>query len=173
MKRNRSVGVSLMVLALGVLGTGLVVAQDTEPEDVVTSTVPASTFAEKVAANLGVTVEELEAAYASARLQQIDEAVAGELLTEEQAEELKLRLESQTAMQQLIDDAVASGEISQEMADLLNCQRKEQQSASGRSFQLGRGGASRRGDLGEFSRDADQDGETGPRSDGRFCNGRF
>ena len=173
MKRNRIVGVSLMVLALGVLGTGLAVAQDTEPEDAVTSTVPASTFLEKVAANLGVTVEELETAYASARLQQIDEAVASGLLTEEEAQELKLRLESGTAMQELIDDAVASGEISQEMADLLNRQTRVQRTASRMSFQLGRGGASRRGVLGEFSWDADQDGDAGRRSDGRACDGHF
>ena len=118
-KRNRVLGLGLMVLVLGLVGTGLVVAQDGIAEDVVSATVPTTTFLEKVAANLGVTVDELAAAFEAARLEGIDEAVASGLLTEEEAEALKLRLESQTTMQELIDDAFASGEISQEMADLL------------------------------------------------------
>ena len=51
---------------------------------------------------------------------EVDEAVAGGLLTEEQGQSLKLQVESRGTMQELIDEALASGEISQEMADLLS-----------------------------------------------------
>lgn len=91
--------------------------------------VATSRFPEKVGANLGVTIDALEAACA---------AVGGSLM--EEGDALKLRIKARSTTQELIDEALAAGESLADIAGALNEQ------SAGRSllgttggFQAGQG----------------------------------
>lgn len=73
----------------------------------------------KVAANLGVSTDELVAAFAQARLEMIDEAVAAGQITEEQAQEMKDRIAARQALRGVFDQAIEEGKITQDQLALL------------------------------------------------------
>lgn len=89
----------------------------------------------KVAANLGVSVEELVGAFLDARLEMIDEAVAAGRITEEQAQAMKARIEARQALREVLDQAVKEGKITPNQLTLLR----------GRAGILDRGGGDPRG----------------------------
>jgi hypothetical protein len=78
--------VGIVAVSAGLFGS---VAQAQEPE--ADKGARHAAFQEKVAANLGITVAELEAAQKAARDEMIDEALAAGRITTEQAEKLKSR----------------------------------------------------------------------------------
>ncbi len=73
----------------------------------------------KVAANLGVAVDDLVAAFTKARVELIDEAVAAGRITAEQAEEMKARMEARQALRGVFADALAEGKITQDQLALV------------------------------------------------------
>ena len=73
----------------------------------------------KVAANLGVSVEDLVSAFTKARVELIDEAVVAGRITEEKAQEMKARMEARQALRGLFADALAQGKITQDQLSLL------------------------------------------------------
>lgn len=72
-----------------------------------------------MAANLGVSVDDLVAAFTKARMELIDEAVAAGRITPEQAEELKNRIEARQALRDVMEEAIASGKITPEQLQYL------------------------------------------------------
>ncbi len=103
------------VAALAVAAVAFVVVGQTGATSV---TPRRDAFLEKVAAHLGVSVDDLVAAFEKARFEQIDEAVAAGKITPEQAEALKARIEARKALREVLDEALASGKITQEQLDL-------------------------------------------------------
>lgn len=73
----------------------------------------------KVAANLGVSVDDLVAAFTKARMELIDEAIAAGEITPEEAEELKNRIEARQALRDVMEEAIASGKITPEQLQYL------------------------------------------------------
>lgn len=73
----------------------------------------------KVAANLGVSTDDLVAAFTKARIELIDEAVAEGKITAEQAQAMKDRLEARRALRDVMAEAIASGKITPEQLTLL------------------------------------------------------
>ncbi len=76
-------------LSVGIVAVGVVGAQEGSED----GGRPGDEFIAKTAENLGVTVEELTAAMTDARFDMIDEKGAGGTLTEEQAADIKERIE--------------------------------------------------------------------------------
>lgn len=90
MKQLWKIGIVVVaVLAIASAATGIVVAQ-TEGE----AASHKDDFVAKLAENLGITQEELEAAIRETQLELLDEAVADGRITEEQAAEIRERIES-------------------------------------------------------------------------------
>ncbi len=116
-KRVWAIGIVALLSALTV--AGLVLAQEDESAAEPSGAIASSTLLDKVAANLGISVDTLVAAFEDARLQSIDEALAAGQITEEQATALKQRIETRQTMRNLVDQALANGEITQEQADLM------------------------------------------------------
>lgn len=114
-KRARALVIGA-VAALAVAAVAFVVVGQT---GAISATPRREAFLEKVAAHLGVSVDDLVAAFEKARLEQIDEAVAAGKITPEQAEALKARLEARKALREVLDEALASGKITPEQLDLL------------------------------------------------------
>lgn len=73
----------------------------------------------KVAANLGVSVDDLVTAFSKARLEMIDEAVAAGRITAEQAQQMKDRIEARQALRDVFAEAVAEGKITPDQLALL------------------------------------------------------
>lgn len=90
MNRTLRIGAVLIAaLLLGGAATGLVLAQDGDgPGSGISS------FISKLAENLGITEEELDAAIDETQLEIVDEAVAEGKLTEDQAGNIRERIES-------------------------------------------------------------------------------
>ncbi|HAF71292.1 MAG: Uncharacterized protein XD60_1798 [Acetothermia bacterium 64_32] len=105
--------VVLTALAAATVAGALVFGQADE------DTPLSGTFLGKVAENLGVSVEELLSAITQARLAEIDEALEEGLITEEQANLLRERLEAFQAELKLIEEALAEGKITQDQAELM------------------------------------------------------
>lgn len=122
MNQKRTIRVVATVAAVAALiAVGvLVLAEPSGTTATPTSAATTTSFAAKVAKNLGIDEARLEAAIESAREQEIDEALAAGRITEEQASAMKERLAAQKAIDSLIADGVASGKITQEQADLLD-----------------------------------------------------
>jgi len=119
--RKRTFSIAAIVLLAAGLAAGLALAQDSEDvAEVTESEATETTFIARVAANLGVEESALTDAMELARIQEIDEAVADGRLTEEQADEMKARIEARQAMKDVIENAIASGELTEEQAELLN-----------------------------------------------------
>ena len=72
----------------------------------------------KLAANLGVSVDDLVAAFKKTRLDLIDEAVAAGKITAEQAQAMKDRMEAREALRDVMEEAIASGKITREQLEL-------------------------------------------------------
>ena len=89
MKRIMILGGVLAALAVGIVAVAGAGAQEDTPEDN-----PGDHYVELLAGNLGVTVEELEAALTQSHLDLIDEKVADGSITEEEAAEIIERIES-------------------------------------------------------------------------------
>jgi polyhydroxyalkanoate synthesis regulator phasin len=87
MKRLLSLGAVVAVLALGALALGGVVTSAQEGDS------PIGTFFSKLADKLGVSEEEMNTAVQEVQSDMIDEAVAEGTLTEDQAAQLRDRLE--------------------------------------------------------------------------------
>ncbi len=87
MKRLLMILAAVVVLAVGAVAVGGVATSAQEGDG------PIGTLLGKVAEKLGVTEDELEAAFQEARDETIDEAVADGRLTEEQAARLRERVE--------------------------------------------------------------------------------
>ncbi len=85
---KRLVLVGVLVLVLGLLGAGTVLAQQGGDDGG-----PVRTFIAKVATKLGVSEEQLQGAITEARQEMLDEAVAEGRLTPEQAERLRERVD--------------------------------------------------------------------------------
>lgn len=147
-KRNTGLWIGVTVLAAALIGAGVVFAQDAGIDE--TIAVPTSTLQEKVAANLGISVDELNDAVTAAHLESLDEAVVAGRLTEEQAEQMRLRIEAQQSLQDLIEQGLTDGELTQEEADLLTQRGRGGPMLGARPF-AGRG----------FETPADEDGACG------------
>ncbi|HPD06855.1 MAG TPA: DUF2680 domain-containing protein [Candidatus Bipolaricaulis sp.] len=76
----------------------------------------------KVAANLGVSVDDLVAAFTAARLEMIDEAVAAGEITAEQAQVMKERIEARQALRVVLAEAIEDGKITRDQLALLRGQ---------------------------------------------------
>jgi len=119
-RRKTGLWIGIVVLTAALIGAGVVFAQEAaEATGDEPMTVAESTFQEKVAAHLGISVDELNGAIVAAHLESIDEAVAAGRLTEEQAAQARLRIEAQQSLQDLIEQGLASGELTEDEADLL------------------------------------------------------
>jgi hypothetical protein len=117
--RRKTLLIASLVLLAGGLAAGFALAQEsTEGAEVVAET-SEMTFLGRVAANLGIEESALVEAMELARLQEIDAAVADGSLTEEQAEEMKARIEARASLREVIEDAIASGELTEEQVELL------------------------------------------------------
>jgi len=120
--RKKLLTVGIVVLLAAGLAAGIVFAQEGDEPAATTETTTESApegLMAKVAAILGIEEETLLDAFEQARLQEIDEAVAAGLLTEEQAAEMKAHIEARSAMKDVIDEAIASGELTEEQVELL------------------------------------------------------
>lgn len=118
--RKRTVMIAALVILAAGLAAGLVLAQDSEEAATVGAIASEDvSFLGRVAANLGISESALSEAIELARVQEIDAAVAGGLLTEEQAAEMKARIEARGALQDVIDEAISSGRLTEEQAELL------------------------------------------------------
>lgn len=73
----------------------------------------------RIAAHLGVGADELREAFIQARMEMIDEAVAAGRITEEQAQEMKDRIEARQALRGVFDQAIEEGKITQDQLALL------------------------------------------------------
>ncbi len=89
MKRIMILGGVLAALAVGIVAVAGAGAQEDTSEDN-----PGEHYLELLAGNLGVTVDELEAALTQSHLDRIDEKVADGTITEEEAAEIIERVES-------------------------------------------------------------------------------
>ncbi|MGD9840650.1 MAG: DUF2680 domain-containing protein [Candidatus Bipolaricaulis sp.] len=76
----------------------------------------------RVAANLGVSVDDLVAAFTTARLEMIDEAVAAGEITAEQAQVMKERIEAHQALREVLAAAIEDGTITRDQLALLRGQ---------------------------------------------------
>jgi hypothetical protein len=118
--RKRAVIVGCLVLLAAALAAGLTLAQGAEEvtieDDVAVSDV---SFLGRVAANLGIDEAALVDAIELARTQEIDAAAADGRLTQEQAAEMKARIEARQALRDVLDEAIASGRLTEEQAQLL------------------------------------------------------
>jgi hypothetical protein len=93
----RFFGVGAAVVVLVTLAAGLAgyaSAQEGDGDDARPRAELRERFRERVAANLGVTPDELEQAFKEAALQGVDEALAAGRITEQQAETMRERIES-------------------------------------------------------------------------------
>ena len=98
MKRLWKAGLAVVAfLALGVTAVGFVAAQ-TDSEVPTPQTGVLGDFVGKLAENLGISQDELEAAIDETQLEIVDDAVAQDRLTEEQADRIRERIESGEGM---------------------------------------------------------------------------
>ena len=104
-------------VAAGLLAGVVMFAQGSDEETA--GSLWADTFLGRVAANLGVSVEELLSAITQAQLAEIDEALADGRITEEQADWMRERIEVFQSEIQLIEDALAEGKITPAQAELM------------------------------------------------------
>lgn len=107
------------VAALAVATVAVVVFGQTAT----TAPSPREGFLAKVAANLGVSVDDLVAAFSKARMELIDEAVAAGRITAEQAQAMKKRIEARQALRDVMEEAIASGKITPEQLQYLRERR--------------------------------------------------
>ena len=92
MSRMWKIGVAIVaVLALAGTAFGFVAAQE---DSGIPGSGRLSNFIERLAGNLGISQDELEAAIDSTQLQMVDEALANGDITEEQAAERRARIEA-------------------------------------------------------------------------------
>jgi hypothetical protein len=99
MKRFLILGGLVSVLAIGIIAVGVAGAQEDTPgpadtEEGLDKKARVDHYLEVLADNLGVSVEDLEAALTQTQLDLIDEKVADGTLTEEEAAEIKEKIES-------------------------------------------------------------------------------
>ena len=119
--RKRAISIAAIVLVAAGLAAGFALAQDSEDVAAASDSEAVHlTFLAHVAANLGVDESALVDAMQLAQIQEIDEAVADGVLTEEQADALKARIDARQALQSVIEDAIASGDLTEEQAELLS-----------------------------------------------------
>ncbi|MBM3133240.1 MAG: hypothetical protein FJZ95_09470 [Chloroflexi bacterium] len=93
-KRSWKIWVGVMVVVLAIVG--LTVIPAAMADDEATSPPPdtrCETFLAKVAANLGVTVDQLTTAVTNAEYAMLDEAVANGAITQEQADQIRERIQ--------------------------------------------------------------------------------
>ena len=95
MKRIWKAGLAMVaVIALAGAAAGFVAAQTDGGGDAASQGERRVDFLTRLAANLGVTVEEFQAALVQTQLQMVDEALANGDITEEQAAQARTRIES-------------------------------------------------------------------------------
>lgn len=134
-KRSWRAIVGLLVVVLAITGALVIPAMADEGEDPPSADCPqvgerCEEFLGRVADNLGISVEELEAAIVATKYQIVDELVAEGKLTEEQAAQIRERIDEVGAcplrlhrphhghpLAGLLDRAVEEGVITQEQAD--------------------------------------------------------
>ena len=117
MIRQKKILLTGVLALVAGLATAFVVLGQTTDAQTVAATRP--DLWAKVAANLGITKDALRAAFDQAEVEMIDAALAAGTITEDQAREMKARIETRRALDAVLDQAVADGKITQEQLDLL------------------------------------------------------
>ncbi|MBC7220934.1 hypothetical protein H5T55_05635 [Candidatus Bipolaricaulota bacterium] len=115
-RRSKAVGMGLVAVVAATAVAFVVLGQD---DAEVAATAPREGLLAKVAANLGVSADDLVAAFTKARLEMIDEAVAAGRISAEQAQALKDRIEARQALRDVLDQAVAAGKITRDQLALV------------------------------------------------------
>lgn len=115
-RRSKAVAMGL-VAVVAATAVAFVVLGQADTEAAVTA--PREGLLAKVAANLGVSADDLVAAFTKARLEMIDEAVAAGRITAEQAQAMKDRIEARQALRDVLDQAVAAGKITRDQLALV------------------------------------------------------
>ncbi len=111
MSRKRVLWIVVAAVAASAVLAVVVLAQSTGTQS---GTAVRKDFWARVAANLGISREALVAAVDQAEIQMIDEALAAGLITEEQAQWMKIRVEARRAMDEVIGQALAEGKITED-----------------------------------------------------------
>lgn len=135
MNKRTKVMMMGLVAVVAAASVAFVVFAQTDSESTAS---PHRSMLARVAANLGVPVDELAAAFAQARLEMIDEAVAAGRITEEQAQAMKARIEARGALRDVFAEALAAGKITQDQLALLRG-RGEGMMGRDRAMPRGRG----------------------------------
>ncbi|HEU68492.1 MAG TPA: DUF2680 domain-containing protein [Candidatus Acetothermia bacterium] len=113
--RSRAV-VKGLAVAVAATSVAFVVLGQAETE---TAIAPREGLWAKVAANLGVSVDDLVAAFTKARVELVDEAVVAGRITAEQAQAMKDRIEARQALRDALDQAIAAGRITRDQLALV------------------------------------------------------
>ncbi|HAZ27837.1 TPA: hypothetical protein DCY67_04350 [Candidatus Acetothermia bacterium] len=140
-KRNRVLVVGLVALVAATAVAFVVLAQ-TEGTVAATPS-PRRALIERIAANLGVEADALVAAFATARLEMIDEAVAAGRITAEQALAMKDRIVARRALHDVFAQAIADGRITQDQLALMRQRDRGGFGGPGALRRGGRGGCER------------------------------
>ncbi|MGD9841044.1 MAG: hypothetical protein AB7U87_05030 [Candidatus Bipolaricaulis sp.] len=119
MIRQKKILLTGVLALVAGLATAFVVLGQTTDAQTVAATATRPDLWAKVAANLGITKDALRAAFDQAEVEMIDAALAAGTITEDQAREMKARIETRRALDAVLDQAVADGKITQEQLDLL------------------------------------------------------
>jgi hypothetical protein len=117
-KQTKRAAVGLVALVAVAMVTFAVFAQT----DFGTAVSESKGLLARVAANLGVSVDELVAAFTTARLEMIDEALAAGEITAEQAQAMKERIEARQALRDVLAAAIEDGTITRDQLALLRGQ---------------------------------------------------
>lgn len=115
-RRSKAVVMGLVAIAAATAVAFVVLGQ---ADPWAAATAPREGLLAKVAANLGVSADDLVAAFTKARLEMIDEAVAAGQITPEQAQAMKDRIEARQALRDVLDEAVAAGELTRDQLALV------------------------------------------------------
>jgi len=113
--RTKAIVMAVMAVVAATTVAFVVFAQ----ADTDSATSPREGLLAKVAANLGVSVDDLLTAFSKARLEMIDEAVAAGRITAEQAQLMKDRIEARQALREVFAEAMADGKITPDQLALL------------------------------------------------------
>jgi len=116
--RNKILVALTIILAVGGLAAGFVLAQESSEEAPAASAAPASLMT-RVAGILGIPEETLADAFEQARMEQLDAAVVAGRLTEEQAQAIKDRIQARRAVCAVLEEAIASGTLTGDQVALL------------------------------------------------------
>ncbi len=115
-KRSKAVAMGL-VAVVAATAVAFVVFGQADAESAATA--PREGLLAKVAANLGVSADDLVAAFTKARLEMIDEAVAAGRISAEQGQAMKDRIEARQALRDVLDQAIAAGKITRDQLALV------------------------------------------------------